>query len=283
MVTIAQALQQAASHFVSVSASSQLDAQLLLAKVLTVDRSYFIAWPNKRLSEEQYVAFQCYVKRRAQGEPVAYIMGEKEFWGLPLTVTSDTLIPRPDTELLVELTLNKLPSDKTNKAMVLDAGTGSGAIALALAYERPQWQLWGLDNSTGALSIAEKNRQRLSLDNVRFIQSDWFSALEQQPHYDAIVSNPPYIAASDPHLKALAHEPLSALVAENKGLLSLFELIESAHHYLKSGGWLLLEHGYDQKQAIQTHLEKQTHYSAIATHNDLGANPRVTVAMKQNG
>ena len=277
MVTIAEALEKAIACFIPVSDSPQLDGQLLLADVLKVDRGYLLAWPDNVLKDPQYALFQVYVERRAHGEPMAYILGKKEFWGLSLTVTPDTLIPRPDTELLVQLTLEKLQAYKYKEATVLDLGTGSGAIALALAHERPLWQLCGVDNSAASLAVAEKNRSSLALNHVHFIQSHWFSGVEKQL-YDAIVSNPPYISSQDPHLKALSHEPSSALVAENSGLAHLITLMEEAPYHLKSGGWLLLEHGYDQEHVVQGYLKAQGCYNAILTHKDLGGNPRVTVA-----
>jgi release factor glutamine methyltransferase len=234
------------------SSSARIEVQCLLQKVLNVSRAYLFAHPEHVLNDEAETSYQALVKRRLSGEPIAYILGEREFFGLNFIVTPATLIPRPETELLVELALER----STDTVRILDMGTGSGAIALAIAYQRPDAEVWACDASTAALSVAKENAQLLGIANVNFIKSDWFSALDQQ-RFDIIVSNPPYIATGDHHLTQgdVRFEPLSALAAGVDGLDDIRRIITQAGAHLCKNGWLLLEHGYDQASLVRDLLQ----------------------------
>lgn len=273
---IRSALQQAVQALIINSDSARLDAELLLCKVLAKHRSYLFTWPERELSLEQYAEFHSLVNQRLQGSPVAYLLGYREFWGMELEVSAATLIPRPDTELIVQLALERLVSYTAPK--LLDLGTGSGAIALALAKERPDATIIALDKSAEALAIAERNQLKLGFNNVRFMHSDWFSALDKASRFDLIVANPPYIAESDPHLDQgdLRFEPRSALSSGTDGLRDISYLVKTAPSYLNPQSCLLLEHGYDQGLAVNQ-LLKNTGYTELACYQDLGGNDRVSL------
>ncbi len=266
-------------HYLSQQLQDQstptLEAEILIAHALAVPRSYLYSHPEYVLKENERNLLHNLLNRRLMGEPIAYILGEKEFWSLPLMVNQHTLIPRPETELLVELTLAKLPKQASIK--VADLGTGSGAIALALAQARPHWQIVATDQSLAALQVAQANAQRLHLSNVRFNQGDWCSALGAD-RFAAIVSNPPYIPRDDPHLDKgdLRFEPKTALAAGEDGLAAFRKIIPQAKHHLTSAGWLLLEHGFDQGSAVRD-LMQQAGYQKIQTHEDLTHIGRVTI------
>ena len=256
------------------SPTARLDAELLLAAALGKSRSYLHTWPEKIVSSESALIFADYLQRRRAGEPVAYILGQQGFWNLDLEVAPHTLIPRPDTELLVETALQLLP---TTPANVLDLGTGSGAIALALASERAAWQVTAVDRVLEAVALAERNRQRLALDNVTVLSSHWFSALADH-RFDLIISNPPYIAAGDVHLAEgdVRFEPESALVAGPDGLDDIREIVAAAPQHLNPGAWLMLEHGYDQGAPVRDLLQGAG-FTQVESRKDLGAHERITL------
>lgn len=279
-VTVADCLRQAQAQGLS-----RLDAQIVLLHCLQRplhDRAWLLAHDGDALTPAQESAWQSALQRRLQGEPVAYITGRKDFFGLTLTVDARVLDPRPDTETLVEWALACLPESAPMPAngspRILDLGTGSGAVALALQHARPDAKVWALDASEDALAVARTNARRLHLP-VQFIASDWMKALEVQRtgRFDLIVSNPPYVAEGDPHLAALTHEPLQALTSGPDGLDDLRHIIAQAPQHLAPGGWLLLEHGWDQAHAVQA-LLRQAGFVQVQSRRDLAGIERCTGA-----
>ncbi|MEE8057138.1 MAG: peptide chain release factor N(5)-glutamine methyltransferase [Pseudomonadales bacterium] len=271
--TIAELLSQR-NRLQALSDTAALDTELLLCHCLQKNRSYLRCWPQVSVSNEIEQHFLSLLARREQGEPIAYLIGERGFWSLDLQVSPATLIPRPETELLVEKSLALLSAYP--RANVLDLGTGTGAIALALAREKSSWQVLACDVEAQAVSLAETNRRNLALDNVVIIQSDWFKAITKQC-FDLIVSNPPYIDREDPHLRIgdVRFEPRSALVADNKGLADIEEIIVNAHAYLSDQGWLLLEHGYNQGEDVRDLLQ-QGGFNHIFTNQDFASVDRIS-------
>jgi release factor glutamine methyltransferase len=252
-ISIAHCLKKT-SQLITVSDTPRLDVEIILAHVLKKSRTYLFAWPEKNLTEVEAIVFEQLFARRLAGEPIAHIVGVREFWSLELMVNNTTLIPRPDTELLVETALHIFADDAPQtQRKLLDLGTGTGAIALALAHEKKAWQCVGVDKESDAVALAEKNRLHLGLTNLSLQQSDWFSNLGDDIQFDMIVSNPPYIDPADPHLNEgdVRFEPLSALISSDKGLADLHYIIVNAQAYLITGGWLLVEHGYDQAAAVR--------------------------------
>lgn len=267
-----QSARQQLAQFVPPDEAT-IEAQLLLMHVLNVNRAWLIAHATDLLQAVAANDFGKLVQRRLQGEPVAHILGSREFFGLTLKVTPDTLIPRPDTETLVEAALQKI----NGPMRILDLGTGAGAIALAIARHAPQCEVIAVDASAAALSVATENAGALQLSNVKFLASNWFAALPECK-FDLIVSNPPYIENNDPHLQQgdLRFEPLSALASGADGLQDIRQIITQAPAYLNEGGRLMLEHGYNQAAAVQKLLNAHG-FQGIQTIKDLGDNPRVTL------
>ncbi|EGA71063.1 N5-glutamine S-adenosyl-L-methionine-dependent methyltransferase [Vibrio sinaloensis DSM 21326] len=257
------------------SDSPSLDAAVLLCHSLGKPRSFLLTWPDKELTTEQIERFEQLLSRRIKGEPVAYIIGEREFWSLPLSVAPSTLIPRPDTERLVEVALDKA---NLNQGDILDLGTGTGAIALALASELPERKVWGIDLKIDAQQLASSNADKLGITNCEFRAGSWFDPVDAGTQFALIVSNPPYIEENDPHLTQgdVRFEPLSALVAEDNGLADIKHISEHARRYLLAGGWLMFEHGYDQGKAVRDILTSLGYYQ-VETYKDYGNNDRVTI------
>ncbi len=279
---ISQLIKTASQQLETSSDSPRLDAEVLLAHSLQKNRTWLTTWSDKTLSPAETDAFQRLLKRRQLGEPVAHITGTREFWSLDLQVTKDTLIPRPETELMVEQILEHYP--QTSAINLLDLGTGSGAIALALASERPHWHISATDKSDAALDIARQNAARLELKNIEFYAGHWFDAIAPvgNPQFDIIASNPPYIPAADPHLLQgdVRFEPLTALAAGEDGLDDIRLICQQAGRYLKTTGMLIIEHGFDQKTEIQQ-IFTDCGYKKIQQITDLAHNPRLCIGIKQ--
>lgn len=275
MATIKQALEQA-NTLQKVSESWKLDAELLLADSIERSREYLFTWPRQELSSAQFEKFEGYCSRRATGEPVSYILGRQAFWEFELIVNPSVLIPRPETELLVETALELLDSSAT--AVVLDLGTGSGAIALALAANNKRWAVTAVDSSESALGVAVDNAKLLQLSNIEFIQASWCDGLPTD-HFDLIAANPPYVEAGDKHLSegSLPFEPIAALVAKENGLADIRAIAEQSRRCLKKNSWLLIEHGFQQKQAVEKILV-DTGYANIECLKDLAKLDRLTKA-----
>jgi len=253
---------------------ARFEVQLLLAQVLQVNRAWLIAHDDESLSAENYTSYQHCLLRRLQDEPMAYIFGEKEFYGLTFKVTPDVLIPRPDTELLVELALARIPQNK--RVRVLDLGTGSGAIAISIAASRPLAQILAVDQSVAALAVAQANAAHLGVGNIGFVVSDWWQQVPDGDKFDVIVSNPPYIVELDEHLAKLRYEPITALTAGATGLDDLRLIIDSAAHFLTPGGYLLLEHGYDQARVVRG-LLAAAGFEGVKSECDLAGVERVSL------
>ncbi|PUE39968.1 peptide chain release factor N(5)-glutamine methyltransferase [Limnohabitans sp. Hippo3] len=274
--TVAESLRQAQTQGLA-----RVDAQILLLHSLQRplhDRAWLLAHDGDTLTAAQTATWQDALQRRLQGEPVAYITGRKDFFGLTLAVDARVLDPRPDTETLVEWALACLPESapETRSPRILDLGTGSGAVALALQHARPDAKVWAVDASEDALAVARANAARLHL-GVQFMASDWLCAVDVQRtgRFDLIVSNPPYVAENDPHLAALTHEPLSALTSGADGLEDIRRIIAQAPAYLARGGWLLLEHGWDQSAAVQSLLQAAG-FAQVQSRQDLAGIQRCT-------
>ncbi|MCG7781700.1 peptide chain release factor N(5)-glutamine methyltransferase [Lelliottia amnigena] len=258
----------------SESESPRRDAEILLEHVTGKARTFILAFGETALTADQQAQLSALLSRRKAGEPVAHLTGEREFWSLPLYVSAATLIPRPDTECLVEHALAHLPA---TACRILDLGTGTGAIALALASERPDCQVTAVDVMPDAVALALRNAARLGFNNVKIQQSSWFDALVGQ-QFDMIVSNPPYIDERDPHLSQgdVRFEPLTALVAAEEGLADIAHIVTVSRQYLTAGGWLLIEHGWTQAEAVRA-LFTQAGYERVETCQDYGGNDRLTL------
>ncbi len=272
-MTFSEAVTQAATQLSSVSDCAKLDAQLLLCYVCNIEQTTIIAHPNRPLNEQQQVQFKLAIRRRSHGEPLAYITGCKEFWSLNLIVNKHVLIPRPETELLVELTLKNIAN--LTSPQILDLGTGSGAIAVSIAKERKDCLITASDNSNQTLEVANKNATQFDV-NISFIHSDWYESIPAQK-FDVIISNPPYIAKNDPNLDhyVMEFEPTEALISADHGLEDIQKIISGANHYLSNKGYLFIEHGFQQHEEVRQ-LFKQHSFEKITTHKDLAGKNRVT-------
>jgi release factor glutamine methyltransferase len=274
MISIRNALEQASQQLDALDTDPRLEAELLLGHLLNKNRAYLYAHSEEAISAEQLKSFNQLIAQRASGIPIAYLTGYRDFWSLTLKVNRHTLIPRHDTERLVELALELM--GRQSNISILDMGTGSGAIALALAKERPDWQISACDASEEALKIAMENAADLGLKNIKFYHSDWFSALPEKK-YHVIISNPPYINEQDPHLNQgdVRFEPRSALVSSQEGLADLQYIIQHGYDYLLPKGLLLLEHGYDQKSDLETILNRLG-YKNVQCWQDIQGHDRVS-------
>jgi len=278
MPTIQSLLASSASTLQETSDSADLDVEVLLCHVLEKSRSYLRTWPEKQIDKAQLNQFKQLLKQRQQGQPIAYIVGKREFWSRDFHVDSNVLIPRPDTETLIELCLQLIQHKPDAK--LIDLGTGSGIIAITLAAECPQLKVTAVDSSMAALQVAQKNAQLNQTQNIRFLRSNWLDQVDNES-FDFIVSNPPYIAPNDPHLTQgdLCFEPSSALIAQQQGLQDIMHISEQSQHCLNNKGYLIFEHGYNQKQSVHDILQ-QLHYQNIHCLHDLSKQPRVSYAQR---
>ncbi|MFB1034751.1 MAG: peptide chain release factor N(5)-glutamine methyltransferase [Sinobacterium sp.] len=276
MTAIAECLKRS-EELLSVSDSAELDIQILLAYCVAQSRTFLMTWPERELTATQLSAFDDLVERRKEGEPIAYLIEQQGFWSLDLRVLPTTLIPRPETELLVEQALAFLSAKPQSE--VLDLGTGTGAIALAMAKELPEAKVLGVDINHASIALAKDNAARNNIGNVSFKQSSWYTELAGL--FDLIISNPPYIRTDDPHLSQgdVRFEPVRALVAGTDGLADLRIIIREAPVYLQAGGALMVEHGYDQKHAV-SQLFKQSQFVDVSCYQDLAGQDRITVGIK---
>ena len=275
VATIDEAVKNAAHTLEPHSESPRLDAELLLATLLGLPRSALIARSGEPVALQDESAYAELIAKRAGGVPIAYLTGSREFWSLPLKVSPAVLVPRPETEILVERALALLPRDAHRE--VLDLGTGSGAIALSLAHERPRWAITGVDISPAALEIAALNAQALRLSHVKWRLGSWFDPVPLE-RFHLIVANPPYVAANDPALAALCAEPAPALIAGPTGIEALSAIIALAPNHLHADGWLVLEHGITQAHDVAQLLHAQG-FDSIRTYSDLSGRPRVTLGV----
>lgn len=270
-------LQQATARLEEVTDTPALEARLLLAHLLDKPESWLIAWPEHQPTADQHARFEQLLDQRLQGHPIAHLLSHRAFWTLELKVTPDVLIPRPDTETVIETLLNMF--DDESQLRVLDLGTGTGAIALALASERKQWEMHASDISDKALKVARENAARHQLD-IHFYQGSWFETIPAELRFDLLVSNPPYIRENDPHLAQgdVRFEPQLALTSGPDGLDAIRQLVREAPAHLAPGGMLMLEHAYDQAEDV-TQLLDNTGFNQIKTSLDHGGNQRVTYAI----
>lgn len=277
--SIDAALRAAVERLQEISPSARLDAEILLAHAAGKSRSWLLAHGRDPLTEPLARNFEELLARRIEGTPVAYITGLREFWSREFRVTPAVLIPRPETEHLIEAVLDRLDGDSPRR--VADLGTGSGIIAATLALERPAWQVLGIDIDAGALQVARDNAERLGAANASFLLGDWMHGIAEEANFDCIISNPPYIAADDPHLREgdVRFEPLHALVAADDGLQALRRIANQSWTRLRPQGWLALEHGFEQGPAVESML-RQLGYANITQIRDLAGHVRVTLAQR---
>ena len=273
-MNIHQALQYGDQQLDKTSPSAALDAQVLLSHILQCNSAYLFTWPEKNIEPEKLKLFQSMIQQRHQGTPVAHLTGQREFWSLNLVVNNSTLIPRPETETLVEFILEKFIDKEDLK--LLDMGTGTGAIAIALATERPRWNIFASDISEPAIQLAQKNSKQHQTSNIKFIQSDWFDDITDND-FNIIVSNPPYIANDDMHLSRgdVRFEPKSALTSGKTGMDDIEHLCLHAKQHLLKNGCLIVEHGYDQRLAVSECFTKYD-YIKVEQRRDLSGHTRMT-------
>ncbi|MEM7503824.1 MAG: peptide chain release factor N(5)-glutamine methyltransferase [Pseudomonadota bacterium] len=274
--SISAVLSRARARLAKCSESPRLDAEMLLALALDVPRSYLLAHPEDELDEVTLARFERSIERRLERVPIAYLTGLKEFWTLSLTVTPATLVPRPETELLVEVALRELPADSPSH--VADLGTGSGAIALAIAKERPRCLVWATDASEAALAVAAENARQNDVANVEFLHGDWLAPLGDR-RVDLLISNPPYVRSDDPVLAALRHEPKDALASGADGLDAIRTIANAAVDHVTPEGLLLLEHGADQRADVVGILH-DSGWLDVSCHDDLSGRPRAVCARR---
>lgn len=274
--TITQLISTHSTALSATSDSPRLDIELLIMHCCNLTREALFTHPHYTPTQTQRDCITRAVERRRQGEPIAYLIGYKPFWNAELVVTPDVLIPRPETEHLIEWALNTFSEKDT--LTVADLGVGSGAIAISLASEKPHWAIHATDASKQALHVAQQNAKKIALNNIHFFQGHWLQALPDK-NYDLIISNPPYIRADDPHLKNLRFEPIDALISGKDGLDAIRDIIQTAPPYLKPGGYLAFEHGFDQAEQVQQ-LLRDAQYNNIETHHDLADLPRFTIATR---
>ncbi len=270
--TISQWLAQASACIDS--DNPRLDAEYLLAERWGKNRAYLLAFADEKIPTDLLAQLTTDVNQLARGCPLAYVLGKKAFWDMELRVTEATLIPRADTETLVELASKLLPKD--TRAKLIDLGTGSGAIAIALSRLFPRAEITATDLSSAALTVAQQNANDWQIAPIHFVNTSWLTGFEPET-FDMIVSNPPYIPQGDGHLDKLSYEPMGALTASKRGMADIETIIQQSQRCLKAGGWLLLEHGYDQGEAVRRCFE-ESHWQSIMTYRDLGGNERVTAA-----
>ena len=278
-MTIQQALQQARQNLAESSPTAGLDAQVLLSHILQCNTAHLLAWPEKKLNREQIANYRQLIQQRQQGVPVAHLTGLREFWSLNFSVNDSTLIPRPETETLIEFILDKF-SDR-EKIKLLDMGTGTGAIAITIATEKPGWEIFASELIEDALKLARDNSNRHQTSNITFIHSDWFNNIKHND-FDIIVSNPPYIANDDPHLLAgdVRFEPQSALSAGTTGMNDIEHLCAHAKNHLTQNGWLIVEHGYNQKQLVADCFAEND-FVQIEQKQDLSGHIRMTAGKRK--
>ena len=272
--TIESALFQAARAIAEISENPRLDAEALLAWILGVPRSYLFAHPGEELRDQPASDFSDAVSRREKGEPLAYITGSKEFWSLLLKVSNHTLVPRPETETLVELAIQQIPEDRPYR--ILDLGTGSGAIAIAITSERPKIKIVATDSSRKALRVAKENASLQELQNISFLAGNWTEPVNDRI-FDLVVSNPPYVCDGDPALDTLRYEPRAALAAGPDGMDAIRQIVIDCKNLITADGTLMLEHGADQQDVVQVVLQENG-WTDIACYKDLAGHPRVTTA-----
>jgi len=279
VANLAATLKTATHSLQACSDTPRLDAELLICHVLGIPKTYFFTHPEQEVTDQQYAKLDTLLQQRMAGQPIAYIIGYRYFWDLKLKVTPDTLIPRPETEFLVETALEL--GEEAKGIDVIDLGTGSGAIALSLAKARPNWHITATDQSSSALEVAVENADANGVNRITFVESHWFDRLDEHNQYDLIVSNPPYVPEQAPHLqeRGVRYEPRQALVSGADGLDAIRILIPESKKHLKQNGWLLLEHGFDQGEEVKTLFEAQG-YKNVQQKQDLGGHTRITYGQK---